>query len=157
MQLAAPRPLIERLNIFQAMIEAVTAEIDFVLRHRIEHERVIRVGGMTKGKDFSALHFHLFRCLLIIRPPRRLLAKTFGVAWTKGRMIRLDSSIICLSGPVNKRLSAMKAMRRSIALPKRLRREMFIGSEVFRRKPRRARGERALRRDRGAAYARDPP
>ena len=103
MQLAAPRPLIERLNIFQAMIEAVTAEIDFVLRHRIEHERVIRVGGMAKGKDFSALHFHLFRCLLIIRLPRRLLAKTFGVAWTKGRMIRLDSSIICLSGPVNKR------------------------------------------------------
>src|SRR5206468_6591614 len=50
----------------------------------------------------------------------------------------------------------MKAIRRSIALPKRLRREMFIGSEVFRRKPRRARGERALRRDRGAAYARDP-
>src|SRR5206468_11543764 len=47
----------------------------------------------------------------------------------------------------------MKAMRRSIALPKRLRREMFIGSEVFQRKPRRARGERALRRDRGAAYA----
>src|SRR6266496_6305888 len=97
MQLAAPRPLIERLNIFQAMIEAVTTEVDFILRHRIEHERVIRVGGMTQGKDFSALHFHLFRCLLIIRLPRRLLAKTFGVAWTKGRMIdrkstRLNSS-----------------------------------------------------------------
>ena len=59
MQLAALRPLIQRLNIFQAMVEPITTEIDFILRHRIEHERVIRVGGMTQGKSFNALLCHL--------------------------------------------------------------------------------------------------
>jgi hypothetical protein len=44
MQLAAPGSLVQRLNIFQAMVEAVTAEIDFILRHCIKHERVIRIG-----------------------------------------------------------------------------------------------------------------
>ena len=44
MQLAAPRPLIQRLNIFQGMVEPITTEVDFILRHRIEHERVIRIG-----------------------------------------------------------------------------------------------------------------
>jgi len=53
-QFAAPRPLIQRLNIFQPMFEPVTTKIDFLLRHRIEHERIIRIGGMTEGKDFSA-------------------------------------------------------------------------------------------------------
>ena len=43
-QFAAPRPLVQRLNIFQAIVEAVTAEIDFILRHCIKHERVIRIG-----------------------------------------------------------------------------------------------------------------
>src|SRR6266699_2982757 len=55
MQLAAPRSLVQRLNVFQAMVEPITAEIDFVLRHRIEHERIIRIGRMTKGKALSAL------------------------------------------------------------------------------------------------------
>src|SRR5439155_2776410 len=75
------------------MVEPITTEIDFVLRHRIEHERVIRVGGMTQGKDFSALPFHQFQSLLIIRLSRRLLAKTFGVASTKGgRFVLIPSS-----------------------------------------------------------------
>ena len=55
MQLAALRPLIERLNVCQAMVEPITPQIDLILRHRIEHERVIGIGGMTQGKDFGAL------------------------------------------------------------------------------------------------------
>src|SRR6266487_3528794 len=60
MQLAAPRSLVQRLNVFQAMVEPITAEIDFVLRHRIEHERIIRIGRMTQGKALSDVPFHLF-------------------------------------------------------------------------------------------------
>ena len=44
MQLAPERAFIQRLNIFQSMFETVTTEIDFVLRDRIEHEGVIRIG-----------------------------------------------------------------------------------------------------------------
>jgi hypothetical protein len=55
MQLAALRPLIERLNVCQSMVEPITPQIDLILRHRIEHERVIGIGGMTQRKDFSAL------------------------------------------------------------------------------------------------------
>jgi hypothetical protein len=65
-QLAASRPLIQRLNVFQSMVEPVTPQIDFILRHGIKHERVIWIGGMTKGKDFEAIRFHLFRFLPII-------------------------------------------------------------------------------------------
>jgi hypothetical protein len=53
MQLAALRPLIERLNVCQPMVEPITPQIDLILRHRIEHERVIGIGGMTQGKDFG--------------------------------------------------------------------------------------------------------
>src|SRR5438552_15531321 len=151
MQLAAPRPLIQRLNIFQSMVEPITTEIDFVLRHRIEHERVIRVGGMTQGKDFSALPFHQFQSLLIIRLSRHLFEKTFGVASTKGgRFVLIPSSFACRVRSTRD-ISAMKAMRnllRAIALRrrrdasplpsllrrsgcegwKRRRREMFIAS-----------------------------
>jgi hypothetical protein len=35
-QLAALRPLIQRLNVFQPMFKPVTAQIDFVLRDRVE-------------------------------------------------------------------------------------------------------------------------
>jgi hypothetical protein len=42
-QLAAPRPLIQRLNVFQPMLKPITAQIDFVFRDRVEHERVIRI------------------------------------------------------------------------------------------------------------------
>src|SRR5438128_11950225 len=105
------------------MVEPITTEIDFVLRHRIEHERVIRVGGMSQGTAVRDGLRHLFS----------------------------DFLIICLSGSVNNRHlgnegdakpparhSASAAARR-IALPsllrrsgcegwKRRRREMFIAS-----------------------------
>jgi len=55
MQLAALRPLIQRLNIFQSMVEVITTEIDFILRDRIEHEGVIRIRRMTKGKRIDAI------------------------------------------------------------------------------------------------------
>jgi hypothetical protein len=45
----------QSLNTFQPMVEPITTEIDFILRYRIEHERVIGKEGMTQGKDFSAL------------------------------------------------------------------------------------------------------
>jgi hypothetical protein len=46
-QLAAPRPLIQRLNVFQPMFKLITAQIDFVLRYRIEHEGIVRIGRMA--------------------------------------------------------------------------------------------------------------
>ena len=58
---------------------------------------------MTQGKDFRAVPFHLFRCLLIIRLPRRLLANNFRSSLDEGRIIRSDPSSFALSGPVNKR------------------------------------------------------
>src|SRR5215831_4089458 len=59
MQLTALRPFVRRLNIFQPMVESITTQVDFILCHRIEHERVIRIGGMTQGKSFTALLCHL--------------------------------------------------------------------------------------------------
>ena len=59
MQLAALCPLIQRLNIFQSMVEVITTEIDFIFRDRIEHERVIRIRRMTKGEDFTCVLRHL--------------------------------------------------------------------------------------------------
>ena len=43
-KLTAHRALIQRLNVFEPMFELVTAQIDLVFRHRIKHERVIRIG-----------------------------------------------------------------------------------------------------------------
>jgi hypothetical protein len=61
-QLSAARPLIQRLNVFQPMFKPVTAQIDLVLRDRVEHERVVRIGGMTKGEAVitGRCHFVLF-------------------------------------------------------------------------------------------------
>ena len=62
MQLAAPRPLIQRLNVVQPMFEPVTAEIDLIFRDRVEHERVVGVGGMTECEKIrrvlcTAMHY----------------------------------------------------------------------------------------------------
>jgi len=43
-QFASKRSFIQRLNIFQSMLEPITAQIDFVFRYRIKHERVVRIG-----------------------------------------------------------------------------------------------------------------
>jgi hypothetical protein len=37
------------------MLKPVPAQVDFILGHRIKHERVIRIRGMTEGKDVSAV------------------------------------------------------------------------------------------------------
>jgi hypothetical protein len=66
MQLAAPRPLIERLNVFQPMFKPITAQIDFVLCDRVEHERIVRIGRMTQRKNVGALLAHSFKLFLII-------------------------------------------------------------------------------------------
>src|SRR5215831_2736891 len=55
MQFAAPRSLIQRLNIFQPMVETITAKIDFVFGHRVEHEGIVRIGRVTQRKEFSVL------------------------------------------------------------------------------------------------------
>src|SRR5712664_4448520 len=41
------------------MLEPVSAQVDLILRHRVKHEGVIRIRGMTQGKDFSVLLLHL--------------------------------------------------------------------------------------------------
>jgi hypothetical protein len=58
-QFASNRAFVQRLNIFQSMFEPISAQIDLILRHRVKHERVIRIRGMTQGKDFSVLLVHL--------------------------------------------------------------------------------------------------
>jgi hypothetical protein len=55
MQLTAPRALIQRLNIFQPMVETITAKIDFVFGHCIEHEGIVGIGRVTQRKEFSVL------------------------------------------------------------------------------------------------------
>src|SRR5262245_45790413 len=58
-QFAPLGPFIQCLNVFQAMFEPVTAEIDFVLRDRVEHKRVIRIGRMAERKNVGAVPLHL--------------------------------------------------------------------------------------------------
>src|SRR5713101_7595025 len=35
------------------MLKPVSAQVDLILGHRIKHERVIWIWGMTQGKDFN--------------------------------------------------------------------------------------------------------
>ena len=58
MQLAALRPLIQRLNVLQPIFKPITVQIDFALRDRVEHERIVRVGRMPKCKGFSGILCH---------------------------------------------------------------------------------------------------
>jgi hypothetical protein len=46
-QLAALRPLIQRLNVFELMFKPITPQIDFVFRDRVEHECIVRIGRMA--------------------------------------------------------------------------------------------------------------
>src|SRR5438128_558132 len=55
MQLTAPRALIQRLNIFQPMVETITAKIDFVFGHCVEHEGIVGIRRVTQRKEFSVL------------------------------------------------------------------------------------------------------
>jgi hypothetical protein len=59
-QLASKRALVQRLNVFQSMFEPVPAQVDFILGHRIKHERVIRIWGMPQGEDVGVIVRHLF-------------------------------------------------------------------------------------------------
>jgi hypothetical protein len=43
-QFASKRPLVQRLNVFQSMLEPIPAQINLIFRHRIKHERVIWIG-----------------------------------------------------------------------------------------------------------------
>jgi hypothetical protein len=43
MQLATQRALIQRLDGLDLMLEAIAAQIDFVFRHCIKHEGVVRI------------------------------------------------------------------------------------------------------------------
>jgi hypothetical protein len=50
-ELAPQSAFVQRLDVLEAMFKAIPAEIDFVLRHRIKHEGVIRIGRMPEGKN----------------------------------------------------------------------------------------------------------
>src|SRR5438270_9504923 len=52
MQLAASCAFVQGLDILQAMLETIPAQIDLIFRDRIKHERVVRIRGMSEGKDF---------------------------------------------------------------------------------------------------------
>jgi hypothetical protein len=59
-QVASNRAFVQRLNIFQLMLEPISAQIDLILRHRVKHERVIRIWGMTQRKSLGRVLCHLF-------------------------------------------------------------------------------------------------
>src|SRR5438045_9767877 len=44
---------VQRLNSHQSMLEPVSAQVDLILGHRIKHERIVRIWGMTQGKDVT--------------------------------------------------------------------------------------------------------
>src|ERR1700686_1733158 len=53
MQLAAKCSLVQRLNVFQSMLEAIAAQIDLIFRDRIKHESVVRIRRMSESEDFG--------------------------------------------------------------------------------------------------------
>src|SRR5215467_13318524 len=55
------------------MFKPVTAQIDLILRDRVEHERVVSVGRMAKRKGISGVRCHLE---FVIRLYSRLLGHT---------------------------------------------------------------------------------
>jgi len=57
MELAPERALVQSLNILQSMLKSIAAEIDFVFRDRVEHERVVWIGRMTQT-EYSVLSRH---------------------------------------------------------------------------------------------------
>jgi hypothetical protein len=40
------------------MLEPVPAQIDFILGHCVEHERIVRIRGMPQGENVGVLLFH---------------------------------------------------------------------------------------------------
>src|SRR5579884_178402 len=46
------RPLVQRLDVTQNVLEAEAAGVDLALRERVEHERVIRVRTMSKANQY---------------------------------------------------------------------------------------------------------
>jgi hypothetical protein len=76
-QLASKRALVQRLNVFQSMLETVPAQVDFILGHRVKHERVIRVGGMTQGEKFSVVSDHRLKGSQVLNAQRPTLHAQF--------------------------------------------------------------------------------
>src|SRR6266446_1254715 len=50
-KLAAECPFIQRLDILESMFETITTKIDLVFRHRVEHECVVRIGGVSECEN----------------------------------------------------------------------------------------------------------
>src|SRR4051794_14996462 len=49
-QLSVHRAPVQRLDVFELMHELETLRIDLVVRQRVEHERVVRVGTVPDAK-----------------------------------------------------------------------------------------------------------
>jgi hypothetical protein len=50
----APRgPFVERLDVLEPMLEAVSTQVDLVFRHRVKHECIVGVRRMSERKDAS--------------------------------------------------------------------------------------------------------
>src|SRR5687767_15868522 len=50
-QLAAERALVQSLNVLESMLKTVAAQVNLVLRHRVKHEGIVRVGGVPQRKN----------------------------------------------------------------------------------------------------------
>jgi hypothetical protein len=55
-QLAPGAALVERLDVLEDVLEFVAARIDLALRHRVEHEGIVRIGGVSEGQVFVRRH-----------------------------------------------------------------------------------------------------
>ena len=57
-QLASHRALVQRLDIFEPVFETIAAQINLLLRHRVKHEGIIGVGGVTESENPGAAGGH---------------------------------------------------------------------------------------------------
>ena len=53
MQFAASCAFVQGLDILQAMLEAIPAQIDLIFGDRIKHKGIVWIRGMSEGKDFA--------------------------------------------------------------------------------------------------------
>src|SRR5947209_8317952 len=51
-QLASHCPFVQGLNVFQAVFETVSAQVYLVLRNRVKHEGVVRIGRVSQRENF---------------------------------------------------------------------------------------------------------
>jgi hypothetical protein len=50
-QFAAERALVQGLNVLEPMFKTIASQVDLVLRHRVKHEGIVGIGGVSQRED----------------------------------------------------------------------------------------------------------